>query len=246
LALATIQVCCHALGCGRFAFDPVADGTTADSSTPRDVTDGLVAWWKLDEPSGSTAYDSVGGAHGVLMNGVVRVAGRLDGAAAFDGVSAWIDLGPARIALPGPITVCTWVNPAQISPTTEHVIVRACDPASCQYSFELEGDHIVSLYWADDGSFRAQSSENAIALGIWQLVCAIRTSDTEATIYVDSAALPTGVVGGSPSATPTAIGIGANRGTASFFSGMLDDIRIYDRALAAPEIMQLYAYSIGK
>jgi Concanavalin A-like lectin/glucanases superfamily len=48
--------------------------------------------------------------------------------------------------------------------------------------------------------------------------------------------------GGTPdtSADPLYIGAGYNSGPTSFFNGMVDDVRIYNRALSATEVKQLY------
>ena len=46
--------------------------------------------WKMDETSGSIAYDSVGGVHGTLANGAYFS----DGAAHFDGVDDVININP--------------------------------------------------------------------------------------------------------------------------------------------------------
>lgn len=57
-------------------------GALAASDDKPDVLDGLVAWWKLDEGAGTTAYDSSGnGYHGTLVNSPVWTNG-LNGSAA--------------------------------------------------------------------------------------------------------------------------------------------------------------------
>jgi hypothetical protein len=48
---------------------------------------GLVAWWKFDETSGTVAYDSSGNEnHGDLSNGPTWVEGNFNGALSFDGI----------------------------------------------------------------------------------------------------------------------------------------------------------------
>ncbi len=47
---------------------------------------GLVGWWRLDEGSGTTAYDSSGnGRHGTLLGNPQWVTGKIGGALEFDG-----------------------------------------------------------------------------------------------------------------------------------------------------------------
>jgi len=45
----------------------------------------MVAWWTLDERSGTTATDLLGQYNGAHVNGPTPVAGMVDGALSFDG-----------------------------------------------------------------------------------------------------------------------------------------------------------------
>ena len=54
-----------------------------DATTPIDGT-GPIAWWRLDETSGTTAYDSVGSNHGTVHGGR-WTDGKVGGALCFDG-----------------------------------------------------------------------------------------------------------------------------------------------------------------
>ena len=53
-----------------------------------DITDGLIAHWKLD----SDATDSAGTNDGIIY-GAVSTAGKIDGALSFDGVDDYVDVG---------------------------------------------------------------------------------------------------------------------------------------------------------
>ena len=59
-----------------------------------DVSAGLVGHWKLDETSGSTAYNSTGGNNGTLHNGPVwrSSGGKFDGAISFDEVNDYVTI----------------------------------------------------------------------------------------------------------------------------------------------------------
>ncbi|GAG43024.1 unnamed protein product, partial [marine sediment metagenome] len=75
---------------------------------------GLLAHWKFDEGSGTTAYDSVGGNDGTLINGPVWATGQLDGALEFDGGGDYVDVGdkPSLDITGDQITVMAWFKPA--------------------------------------------------------------------------------------------------------------------------------------
>src|SRR5262245_49314346 len=72
----------------------------------------LEAQWKLDEPAGATAQGLSGhGLSGRFHNSPRRVAGVLNGANAFDGVtdSIDVDLSPS-LRLAGSMTITAWIN----------------------------------------------------------------------------------------------------------------------------------------
>ena len=52
----------------------------------------MVSYWKLDESSGTTAYDSVDTNDGTLVNGPVWTTGAVDGALSFDGVNDYVEI----------------------------------------------------------------------------------------------------------------------------------------------------------
>ncbi|UCG59084.1 MAG: cadherin-like domain-containing protein, partial [Phycisphaerales bacterium] len=74
---------------------------------------GPVAHWKLDESSGSTAYDSAGHNHGTTDGGPVWLpaGGMMDGALSFDGVDDYVGLPIGSVI--NSLTNCTfatWVD----------------------------------------------------------------------------------------------------------------------------------------
>ena len=75
---------------------------------------GLIAHWKLDETSGTTAVDSEGGHDGTLVNGPVWTAGQDNGALSIDGSNDYVDLtSDAEIddVFDGGATVMAWIFP---------------------------------------------------------------------------------------------------------------------------------------
>jgi hypothetical protein len=75
----------------------------------------------------------------------------------------------------------------------------------------------------------------------WIFVCATRTNGALA-LYVDGQLMTTTTVSGTPTYQVSNITIGARHtpGTIHAFNGNIDDVRIYNRALTACEIAQLY------
>ncbi|UCG59075.1 MAG: PASTA domain-containing protein, partial [Phycisphaerales bacterium] len=118
------EACCSADGscqdltpeeCIAQGGTPQGAGTTcATTDCPQPPVTGLVAHYKLDETSGTTAVDSSGnGIDGTLMGEPTwqPAGGILDGALLFDGVDDYVDCGrfnPSKRT--GQLSICLWAN----------------------------------------------------------------------------------------------------------------------------------------
>ena len=89
----------------------------------------MVGWWPLDETSGTTAADIVGGNDGTHVGGPVPVAGKVDGGLSFDGVDARVVINSTfPFHEQGDATLDFWLN----APGNAHQAVfwtRPDDPA---------------------------------------------------------------------------------------------------------------------
>ena len=210
------------------------------------------AHWKLDETTGPIAVDSEGGNDGTWTNGPNPVAGLIDGGLDFDGSNDYVDAGSFDVVGSG-ITMMAWFNADAIASDDPRIVSKASSSA--------EQDAYWQLSTTDSGSDRylrmrikaggttttlADSSVN-LSPGQWYLATATYDNASGAMkLYLDGSEVASGThaVGGAldtSSAVPVAIG--ANGSAERFFDGILDDVRIYDRALGADEIADLYAES---
>jgi hypothetical protein len=80
----------------------------------------------------------------------------------------------------------------------------------------------------------------------WHHVVAT-VSGTNGWVYLDGGLDGSGIVGNIPVNTlDVYIGLAhPGRGSGFWFNGHIDDVRIYNRALSASEVQQLYAYESG-
>jgi N-acetylneuraminic acid mutarotase len=199
----------------------------------------LIAHWKLDETEGTIAYDSIGSNDGTL-NGDPNwqpTAGKVDGALKFNGTDNYISTDFVLNPVSGPFSVFAWIKDGEPG----QVIICQTDGtqgSAWLYTESSEGKLKTNLM---DAFFPPLESESVITDDQWHHVGLVYTGEYHRCLYVDGVevAKDTDFVGGLGSTSGLYIGAGKAREEGSFFSGLIDDIRIYKVALSAKEIEEL-------
>jgi prepilin-type N-terminal cleavage/methylation domain-containing protein len=212
--------------------------TEVAASGPTLISSGLIAYWKLDEASGTTAVDSSGNGHdGTLINGPVHSVGRLQGALQFNGVSTYVDtaLNPAT-TLGQTITFTAWVYPRSAA---AYQGVAGAHIGSYQgiVFFQFEGPGWDSAYGA--GTQWAAPNYTTLPLNTWSHVVAVIDGGTSVKTYVNGV-LANSVAETLPISHYTNFWIGrAFDNGGRYFNGDIDDVRVYNRILSTAEITQI-------
>jgi hypothetical protein len=216
-------------------------GTVESNKVEVQISDvllnGLVGWWKFDEGSGTVAYDSSGnGNDGSLTNGPTWTAGKIGGALSFDGLNDFVYVPSIRSVNGGGVTFAVWIKPTHFdSIDYPHIISGA------GVSFHGAGPAYipsnnkgrVGLYLG--GSSAGEVFTRVVPLLDWSHITAI-SNGTNYQIFWNGvleqqSSQVTGQVGNS------SIMIGSEANT---WLGLIDDVRIYNRALSAEEVQALY------
>ena len=210
------------------------------------VDPSLVAWYKFDEGSGTTAYDSARHHNGTVY-GATWAAGKVGGALNFDGWDNYVaaDDDP-ELNITGDITIGAWVNFREgglMYDGSEKAIVSKTvyngafnNPYDFRTSISIEPE--LAMVRANYTGHEVTYSDNHISLNSWHYV-AVRVENMVTDFYVDG--ILTGKSDPAPRLTSPPTGndlrllIGA-RDDGLFFNGLIDDVRIYNRALSATEI----------
>ncbi len=210
---------------------------------------GPYAHWKLDDGAGLTAIDSAGGNDGTLTNGPTWSAGLLGDGLDFDGSNDYVDAGSFDVTGSG-ITLMTWFNADAIASDDPRFVSKASGTAEADAWWQLSlsdsgADRYLRMRIKAGGSTTtlADTTMN-IPIGEWHLATATYDNATgEMKLYLDGVEIASrahavgGVLDTDPSVPVT---LASNAGTARFFDGILDDVRVYNRALSATEIGDLY------
>jgi glucose/arabinose dehydrogenase len=217
-----------------------ADGASAQAVVPVTVGDrpaGLVAGYSFDEPSGTTVTDVSGLNHtGTMNTGVSRnPAGRNGGALSFNGTNGWVSVADANdLDLTTGFTLSAWVLPVAVADW--RTVMMKEDAAGLTYAL-YGGDSIgrAAGYVALGGGDRSAPAPDPLPAGAWSHItttydgAAIRT-------YVNGVLAATTGYSGNVTASSGVLRIGGNSVWGEFFSGLMDDVRIYSRALSATEV----------
>jgi outer membrane protein assembly factor BamB len=212
-----------------------------------EIDPALVGWWKLDETSGTVAVNSAGGGDGALQNmdGTEWTAGRLDGALQFNG-------GDDRVEIPrlvqDDLTITFWVKTTQTGGTGQWwncvgLVDGECAGSVADFGVVLSGTKSAFGVGNPDTTV---TSTTSISDGAWHHVAATREMTNGAMkIYVDGSPDGTGTGQTGSLTAPPRLTMGCIQTNVSYFIGILDDVRIYDRALSAGEIDALCRSASG-
>jgi len=198
-----------------------------------------IANWKLDEDQGDIAYDSAGPYDAELHGGSVwQPSGGMEGGALqFDGVDDYVStpfiLDPAA----GSFSVFAWVK----SSDKGQVIISQNDQTGTRWLW-TDPSYGRLITWLMHPPFAPLISETSITDDQWHHVGLVFDFEKlRRYLYIDGVrvAKDIDVVGGVGSSGGLYFGADKTLDAGSFFSGLIDDVRIYDQALNAEEIAVL-------
>ena len=190
---------------------------------------GLLAHWKLDETEGEVAQDSAEIYPGTVHGGPVWEPGkgRIDGTLRFDGFDDYIST-PFVLYPSKSFSVFAWVKgggPGQV------ILSQAKDT---NWLLVSPADTLMTDLRLGQG--KGLSSGSIITDGNWHRVGFV-WDGSHRILYVDDVKVAqdtqTGLTG---SFTGLHIGAGGTLAPGSLWSGLIDDTRIYQRALSAEQI----------
>ncbi|HOV76840.1 MAG TPA: LamG domain-containing protein, partial [Sedimentisphaerales bacterium] len=240
--------------CGRLLTVLCAFGVVVGTIAPvqAGLDDGLVCYFKFDETSGTTAFDSSGNQrHGTLIGTSLTWAkGRDAGALSFS-PPATGDVGD-RMEFPTTgmsVTagsVCVWVYLSDPQPASSGRYIFG-------HTTQPQFNNRIQLYMQDGtnvsrkldfglgGSHTTRTDMVELPMNQWLHLAFTWNNGTYA-VYYDGAQLASGSYSGL-TALHTVANFGNDGSSAPYeaFAGMLDEARVYNRAITADEVKQIIA-----
>jgi len=197
----------------------------------------------FNEGSGATAHDTSGNANdGAITGASFAAAGKFASALAFDGVNDWVTVADAAsLDLTGSLTVEAWVNPSATSGNWRSVLMKE-DPSGLAYALYAHdgaplagGTNRPAGYVRVAGTDQAIRGVAAMPLNTWTHL-AVTYGGGTIRYFVNGVQVASRALSGSIAATALPLRIGGNAPWGEFFAGLIDEVRVYNRALTAAEI----------
>ena len=235
--------------------DGVAASDTVMITVNGKVTleEGLLAYWPFDEEADNTARDYSGlGNDGIVFGALWTPEGKIGGALSFDGVndSVRIPDSPSLASAHNQITVAFWIYPTNLS-TAWSTVMHRTSATDSWFDWQVyaravdaktTNNPVFRVDWDFDSVMDTDEEvEGDVVLRTnrWYFI-ACTYDGSQMKFYIDATLRgSTTKASGTIPNSGSDIWIGGNGVWGEYFSGLIDEIRIYDHALSEEEIQIL-------
>ncbi len=220
---------------------------TINMSLTDKLTNGLVGMWSFDGPdiSGTTAYDrSVYGNNGTIYGGATPAIGKNGQALSFDGNNDYVSVPYNATLEPADVSVSAWFKTSANPSGDMQIASKRLFSTQGSYSLGLKQSNSWKIEWGSyDSSWDLVYSDvSNYNDGRWHHIVGVNDgmvnklyvdgvlqtqTDSDATLTYDQDSLFIG------SYNPPGPG-------QSWFNGLIDEVRVYNRALSPDEVGDLY------
>ena len=218
-------------GAGNQTTSAAVTVTVSNTATP-----GLVASLGFNEGSGTTTFDSSGANNnGTLTNATWAAAGKFGGALSFNGTSSWVTVADAAsLDLTNGMTLEAWVNPTALSGWRTALLKETAAGLSyALYANNNTPNPAVTVQIG--GGDRTASGTSQVPTNTWTHLAATYDG-AQLRLYVNGTLAGSRAQTGNMTVSSAPLRIGGNAVWSEFFAGLIDEVRVYNRALSAAEI----------
>ena len=221
-----------------------ASGNLGGYSTPAEATTtdapptppGLVGAWAFDEGAGTTTADASGrGNPGTLTGATWTTLGRYGNALSFNGSNSVVRVADsASLDLTTAMTLSAWIRPTVSQSGWRTIMQRQTD------SYFLNASNSDGpLRPSGGGTFGTSttyvSGPTANPVNAWTHVALTYDGATQR-LFVNGTQAATRATTGTIQTTDNPLWIGGNTPYGEYFTGLIDEVRVYNRALTQTDI----------
>ena len=218
---------------------------TATAQSRGFVTKGLVSYWSFDKITGKTVKDESGKNDGTIEGNPGIVEGKLGECLKFsskrgDDFVVVKDNASLDVCKDSDYSVELWLNPTEVR--QQFMFLKGSDAFSFGYMMGMNRFNTPNINLVKCG-VTDQCKEYEFAAGKWYHVVGVQTAPqveyfingVSVGVYAHASAYTANLVGDFK------IGGGNTYADVEDFYGLIDELRIYDRALSKGEIAQNFA-----
>jgi Concanavalin A-like lectin/glucanases superfamily/Bacterial Ig domain/Purple acid Phosphatase, N-terminal domain len=218
---------------------------------------GLVGYWPFNEGSGTQASDLSGQNETVTLNGAGWGAGRIgSGSLSLNGSSASANVADsAALRLSGDATVSLWVKHTAIpaSGSWMYYVEKGLDNSE-NYALgaytDSGGTRLFFEFVDSTGTYQycTQGTGAMLSAGVWtHVAAAFDHTHGQLVFFINGQQVKSIALAQSLKATTDPLVIGQQNvsGYEFWMNGLVDDLRIYNRALTGPEVQVLSLSFLG-
>ena len=199
---------------------------------------GLVVGLAFNEGAGGVAHDISGyGNHGTLSGATWVAGGRYGKALSFNGTSSWVTIpNSLSIGALATVTLEAWVYPTSAINGWRDVIMKERAGGAAFYLCANNADSMQSAGGIDSGSEQVVRGGTVLTTNVWTHLAMTYDGKAER-LYVNGVQVSMTAATGNPISSTYALRIGGDSIWGEFFNGYIDEVRVYNRAVAAAQIV---------
>lgn len=232
---------------GRGSVRGVAARMGDDDMSKR-LSDGLVGWWKMDEETGTTAYDTSDNNNDLTLSSSSWTTGRY-------GVG-WSGVGSNYLSRADDsdfdftdtddMTISLWYKSSSTTNSPDYLFTKYSTGSDIGYYLAFNGSGILTFATTDSINSDSVSSTSDIYDNLWHNVIIVKKNKIEMKMYVDGVLQSTdsSITSGDFS-TGTLLYVGSLNSLSNKFSGSIDEVRVYRRAFTSNEVTAIYNWAPG-
>jgi hypothetical protein len=214
----------------------------------------LVSYWTFDEGAGDAVYDTSGNDNNGTINGATWGVGKYGAALQFNGQDNYVEVPSSNsLEIDDNVTIAAWINWIDAGDTWICILANGQQNGPWEnYGLFVnrDGGFLYFTLSLDGGHVTQQTPNDITVPNEWVHVCAT-WDGSAARIYVNGQMELEIVQSGTLVPPGLPLRIGHRDGSAHYFNGTIDEVRIYNHALAEAEILAAmeggkgYPYALG-
>jgi hypothetical protein len=227
----------YASGLNHVSTDTGISASLGSNNKNESFNNGLVAYWKMNENTGTSLSDSSGNNRianfGTGSSVPTWNTGKFASGLNFNGTQSYVDTPDLNFT--GEFTYSLWIN------NSDNAGTRMWSSGSGSQKFGgLSNKFFVRVISDSDNAVLLPSANS------WHHIVLTRNSNDKVDLYIDGQTSTRLFSDTVQSGTATFALLGnTNDGSNQLFMGKLDEVRLYNRALSPSEVQDLYNWAPG-